>query len=87
MKTSTKIYLGNLLLLILITIYTRIEHQALDILLHAFALVFYVFLNLLFALIFYISSQSHLSKYFLLSAGLGLLIGSSTCFAIDFLRG
>lgn len=86
MKIRNIIYLINILLLTIITILSRYEKSHLDILGNAIGVFFLVILNLTISLFFYFIKMKEFSKTFLLSGGIILLVGFSSCFAIEYLR-
>jgi hypothetical protein len=85
MNEKTIILLSNFIVLLIITIYTRYGHGHLDIILNAFGVAILIATNLVIALFFYINNNE-LAKTFFLNSGITLLIGFSSCFAIEYLR-
>ncbi len=85
---KNKIIVVNLIILLLLSAIFKIaEQNAFDFIInYAGTIVISVIINLLISLYFYLSKNKELAKIFLLSNGIILLVGFSTCFAVEYLR-
>lgn len=86
-KAKNIIYIVNLILLFIAVVYFESQHNHLQIIVNAFIIVLLVFINLILSASFYLANKNLIAKYFLLSSGFVLLIGFSSCFAVEYFKG
>ena len=85
---KNKIIVVNLIILLFLSAIFKIaEQNAFDFIInYAGTIVTCIIINLLISLYFYLNKNKELAKTFLLSSGIILLVGFSTCFAVEYLR-
>lgn len=89
MEKNNKIILFNLLLIVLLGIILKFiigkdDNGLFFLVIYAFLIGISTLVNLIISAIFYLSetNQNEIAKGFLLSAGINLLIGFSSCYAL-----